>query len=467
MSAVAEPAVFPIPAGTTDRRAGVQQDVQKFAEAALAESKREGLLLAVRARWVALAVIAVTLPIMNPHWDVLYYIASTGLFALIGWAQLKVGRAGVSRPELFLMFCDLALMTFLAVVPNPWAPGDWPIGMQFRFNTFIYFFVLLATATLAYSWRTVIAMGTWTAGLWAAGVAWAWFHSDSYAALAERVHAAVGADIRMFALIDPTAINIPARFQEALVFVIVAVTLAVSVRRSNALLVSHAGIERERTNLARYFSPNVVEELSKNDEPLKQVRTENVAVLFTDIVGFTAYADGRHPAEVIRTLRQFHERMEREIFRHGGTLDKYLGDGLMATFGTPFAGNSDAYNALRCAQAMLASVDELNLERKPRGEPPIRISIGLHYGQVVLGDIGLNRLEFAVIGTTVNAASRLESLTRDFGCAMIASDALVQQARNEAGSSTADFAQLVAQPPQAIRGLERPLGIWTCASQAA
>ena len=125
----------------------VQQDIQKFAEAALADSKREGLWLAVRARWVALAVIALTLPIVNPHWEVIYYIVSLGLFAVIGWAQLKVGKAGVSRPELFLMFCDLALLTFIAVVPNPWSPGGWPIGMQFRFNTFIYFFVLLATAT--------------------------------------------------------------------------------------------------------------------------------------------------------------------------------------------------------------------------------------------------------------------------------------------------------------------------------
>jgi len=333
--------------------------------------------------------------------------------------------------------------------------------MQFRFNTFIYFFVLLSTATLAYSWRTVIAMGTWVAGLWAVGVGWAWFQPDTYAALAERVRAAVGSDVRMFAVIDPTAINIAARFQEIVVFVIVAVTLAIAVRRSNALLVSHAGIERERTNLARYFSPNVVEQLSKNDEPLKQVRTENVAVLFADIVGFTAYADGRSPAEVIGTLRLFHERTEREIFRHEGTLDKYLGDGLMATFGTPFAGDSDARNALRCAQAMLGSIDEWNRERRNRGEPPIQISIGLHYGQVVLGDIGLNRLEFAVIGTTVNAASRLESLTREFGCAMIASDDLVQRARAEAKSSDADFAHLVAQPPQSIRGLEQPLAIWT------
>ena len=461
MSVLADAGVFPHSGNRTDGRTDVQQDIQKFAEAALADSKREGLWLAVRARWVALAVIALTLPIMNPHWEVIYYIVSLGLFAVIGWAQLKVGKAGVSRPELFLMFCDLALLTFVAVVPNPWSPGGWPIGMQFRFDTFIYFFVLLATAPLAYSWRTVIAMGTWTAALWAVGVGWVWLQPETHAALAERVRAAVGSDVRMFALIDPTAIHIAARFQEIVVFLIVAVTLAVAVRRSNALLVSHAGIERERTNLARYFSPNVVEQLSKNDEPLKQVRTENVAVLFADIVGFTAYADGRSPAEVIGTLRRFHERMEREIFRHEGTLDKYLGDGLMATFGTPFPGASDAGNALRCAQTMLGAIDDLNRERRHRGEPPIRISIGLHYGQVVLGDIGLNRLEFAVIGTTVNAASRLESLTREFGCAIIASDDLVQRARAETSSSDADFTHLVAQPPQAIRGLEQPLGIWT------
>jgi len=461
LSVLADAGVFRHSGNRTDGRTDVQQDIQKFAEAALADSKREGLWLAVRARWVALAVIALTLPIMNPHWEVIYYIVSLGLFAVIGWAQLKVGKAGVSRPELFLMFCDLALLTFIAVVPNPWSPGGWPIGMQFRFNTFIYFFVLLATAPLAYSWRTVIAIGTWTAALWAVGVGWVWLQPETHAALAERVRAAVGSDVRMFALIDPTAIHIAARFQEIVVFLIVAVTLAVAVRRSNALLVSHAGIERERTNLARYFSPNVVEQLSKNDEPLKQVRTENVAVLFADIVGFTAYADGRSPAEVIGTLRRFHERMEREIFRHEGTLDKYLGDGLMATFGTPFPGASDAGNALRCAQTMLGAIDDLNRERRHRGEPPIRISIGLHYGQVVLGDIGLNRLEFAVIGTTVNAASRLESLTREFRCAIIASDDLVQRARAETSSSDADFTHLVAQPPQAIRGLEQPLGIWT------
>jgi len=461
LSAIADVADITDPGSKPAKRADAQQETLKFAEAALADNKRQGLLLAVRARWIALAVTAATLPIINPQWEVLYYVLMLGLFALIGWAQLKVGKAERSWPELILIFCDLLLLTFLSVIPSPWSTVDWPIAMQYRFDSFLYFFVFLSTATMAYSWRTVVAMGFWTSALWAIGVGWVYLQPQTHAALSERIRAAVGSDVRLFDIIDPASIGFGARFQQITVFLIVAMTLALAARRSNALLISHAGIERERTNLARYFSPNVVEQLSKNDEPLKQVRTQNVAVLFADIVDFTAYADRRTPMDVIATLRQFHERMEREVFRHDGTLDKYLGDGLMATFGTPFTGDSDAGNALRCAQAMIGSIGELNREREGRGEPPIRLSIGLHYGQVVLGDIGLNRLEFAVIGSAVNAASRLESLTREYGCALVASDELVQRARAEGGGSSADFAQLVQKPPRTIRGLEQPVGIWT------
>jgi adenylate cyclase len=158
--------------------------------------------------------------------------------------------------------------------------------------------------------------------------------------------------------------------------------------------------------------------------------------------------------------------MEREVFRHDGTLDKYLGDGLMATFGTPFTGDCDAGNALRCAQAMIGSMEELNLERRHRGEPPIELSLGLHYGPVVLGDIGLNRLEFAVIGTTVNTASRLEALTREFGCALVASNELVQRARAEGQCANADFIHLVEKPACSVRGIEQPVAIWTRANNA-
>lgn len=200
---MAEAADVPYPGNQRAGRIEAQQDTQKFAEAAIADSKRQGLLLAVRARWVALAVIAVTLPIINPNRDVVYYIVMLGLFAVIGWAQLKAGKVGRSRPELFLIFCDLALMTLLTVVPNPLSAENWPIGMQFRFETFIYFFVFLATATLAYSWRTVVAMGFWTSAVWAIGVGWAYLQPETHAELSERVRAAIGSDVRMFDIINP------------------------------------------------------------------------------------------------------------------------------------------------------------------------------------------------------------------------------------------------------------------------
>jgi adenylate cyclase len=448
-------------------RRNTETDTVQFAQATLATAKREGLQLAVRARYVALAVIACLLPIINPSWEQLYYIVLLALFALIGWGQVRVGRVGVSRPELALLFCDLALLTFVAVVPNPFSSDHWPVAMQYHFGNFIYFFVLLSCATLAYSWRTVIAVGTWTSALWAVGIVWVWWQPNRDPELTARIAAATGGDQRLFQLISPTSIGLSARIQEIVVFLIVAVILAVAVRRSNDLLIRHAAVERERSNLARYFSPNVVEELSKNDEPLKQVRTQHVAVLFVDIVGFTTFAEARTPEDVVRTLREFQALMEQEVFRYSGTLNKYLGDGLMATFGTPFVGEVDASNALRCAQAMIAAADRWSAERKATDEPPMRVSFGLHYGPVVLGDIGLTCLEFAVVGSTVNAASRLEALTRKLDCALVASDDLVKRAKAELGGVDELFLPMMAQAPQTVRGLEHPIAIWTQAHRAA
>ncbi|ETR77597.1 guanylate cyclase [Afipia sp. P52-10] len=449
-----------VPAGAGQAgRALSQRETERYAEAALVNAKREGLLLAVRARWTALAVIAVMSVVVNPYWDVLYYEAMLLVFALIGWAQLKVGRVGRSGTEILLIFCDLAVLTFIIVVPNPWRTIEWPAPAALHFNNFLYFFVLLASAPLAYSWRTLVAMGVWASALWCVGVFWLWLQPVD-PALTERLRAALGGDERLLRVVDPNSLYLQGRFQEIVTLMIVAATLAVAVRRSHNLLLNHASVERERTNLARYFSPTVVQELSKNDEPLKQVRTQNVAVLFVDIIGFTAFADGKQPEEIIGTLREFHGLMEHEVFQHGGTLDKYLGDGLMATFGTPFAGVSDAWNALRCAQAMIATVAAFNHRREARGQPPIHAGFGLHYGPVVLGDIGAHRLEFAVIGSTVNAASRLEALTRQLGCVLVASDALVAKVRSEADDTEIERMRLVAHPAQVVRGLEQPIGIW-------
>ena len=240
-----------------------------------------------------------------------------------------------------------------------------------------------------------------------------------------------------------------------------AVILGVSVRRFNVLLLAQASAERERTNLARYFSPNVVEELSHQDEPLARVRTQQVAVLFVDIIGFTQFAAHRPPEEVIATLRDFHGRMEAEVFRHSGTLDKYLGDGLMATFGTPFEGEHDALDALTAARAMMASLDEFNAAREKASEHRLEAGIGVHYGPVVLGDIGANRLEFAVIGNTVNVASRLEALTRQLSTRLVVSDEAREAVVRQGSAHSPALTDLVRRDGQQIRGVEGAMTVWT------
>ena len=433
----------------------------KYTEAALLRHKREGLELAVRARWVAMAVIAVFMVYVIPHWEVLYYHGILALLALNGWLIQRVGRVGQSRAELGLIFADLAIMTLGMVLPNPLSEDSLPLAMQYRYGNFIYFFVLLAAGTLAFSWRTVIAIGTWTAAMWTVALIGVWWLAPPFPDLAAATQHAFADYPELISELDPNAVQMRLRIQEIVVFLIVAVTLGVSARRFNRLLVDNAALERERANLSRYFSPNVVDELSQNDEPLKQVRRQDIAVLFVDIINFTRFTADRDPYHVIEALRGFHARMEAEVFRHNGTLDKYLGDGLMATFGTPVAGETDATNALDCARAMIRAMDRWNLERRRMGEPEIRAGIGVHYGTAVLGDIGANRLEFAVIGTAVNVASRLEALTRAFSARLVISEALRARVLDETGSADGRLAGFSRHPDQTVRGIAETMTIWT------
>ena len=436
----------------------IQKGDNKYTLAALTRHKAEGLELAVRARWIAMALIAVVLVWLNPDVSVLYYLAILALISLNGWVMRRIGRVGQSRAELALITFDLVLMTVGMMLPNPFSPMEAPTAMLFRLGNFQYFFIILTVGTLAYSWRTVLAIAIWVAGLWGIGLTLVWWFSTPMPGLSEAAAQAFANYPFVADLMDPNSFDFRLRVQEVVVFVIVAATLAASARRIDMLLISNAGLERERANLSRYFSPTVVEELSHNDEPLKQIRTHDVAVLFIDIVDFTSFAATREPREVIELLRGFHGRMESEVFRFDGTLDKYLGDGLMATFGTPFAGENDATRALGCARAMTVAMEQWNDERRRAGEPEINIGIGVHYGPVVLGDIGANRLEFAVIGNTVNVSSRLEALTRSLKVRLIISDALRDQVLREANPFLEGFECI---PDQEIRGISEPLTVWT------
>jgi adenylate cyclase len=221
--------------------------------------------------------------------------------------------------------------------------------------------------------------------------------------------------------------------------------------------------ERARDNLARYFSPNVVELLAAQDEPLGIVRRETVGVLFADIVGFTGMAETMTPEAVLALLREFHARMTAEIFACGGTVDKYIGDAIVAVFGVPTASSSDAANALACATRMIDALERWNEDRERAAEPRLAMGIGVNYGPAVLGDVGSKySMSFTVIGDTVNTAARLQTLTRTLGTPLVVGDPLIAAVKALSPEiSSGLLEQMEDHGEHDLRGRTGPVRIWT------
>lgn len=180
--------------------------------------------------------------------------------------------------------------------------------------------------------------------------------------------------------------------------------------RSRLRLYEQKNLLRETLN--RYVSPSMAEEILKNPEGLQLGgQRRHVTVLFADIQGFTSLAESMDPAEVVEILNHFFTQMVDLVFEHQGTLDKFLGDGLMAFFGAPFPVPQAASQAVACALAMHRRSEEL----KAQGLTPIQgLRIGINTGEVIVGNIGSHkRMDFTVIGDTVNVAARLLEVARE------------------------------------------------------
>jgi adenylate cyclase len=200
------------------------------------------------------------------------------------------------------------------------------------------------------------------------------------------------------------------------VFVIVGVCLSFFTQVARRTVVEAARLENRNLQVSRYFSPAVYEKIANAEDAffVQPGRSQPIAILFSDLRGFTTLSEAMPPEEVIRFLQEYHERMVAIIFRNGGTLDKFVGDAIMATFGTPEPHPEAAARAVRAAVEMSAALVDLNEARGRAGEPPLRQGIGVHFGSAVVGNIGSSaRLEFTAIGDAVNIASRVESTTKE------------------------------------------------------
>ncbi|HLP88800.1 MAG TPA: GAF domain-containing protein [Nostocaceae cyanobacterium] len=183
--------------------------------------------------------------------------------------------------------------------------------------------------------------------------------------------------------------------------------------------------KRLKTTMYRYLTPHVAEQvMALGEDSLMVGERKEVTILFSDIRGYTTLTENLGAAEVVSLLNQYFETMVEAVFNHEGTLDKFIGDALMAVFGAPLPlTENHAWRAVQSALDMRQRLKEFNRRRIVQSQPQIRIGIGISSGEVVSGNIGSHkRMDYTVIGDGVNLSSRLEGVTKEYGCDIIISE---------------------------------------------
>ena len=210
-----------------------------------------------------------------------------------------------------------------------------------------------------------------------------------------------------------------------------------------------------RQRLTRFLPKELVQLLEHDDVGL-QLGGQGVeaTILMADIRGFTRLSERKPAGEIVELLNEYFTAMSMVILRHGGMIDKYIGDAIMAVFGAPFPRPDDPLRAIRAAQEMLETLEALNARWAAEDREPLEVGIALHTGEVIAGNIGsTQRMDYTVIGDTVNLTSRLEGLNKRYGTALILSERTCEAARLGAAATLLDETK--------VRGRAAPIRVYT------
>ncbi|MDD2716028.1 MAG: adenylate/guanylate cyclase domain-containing protein [Candidatus Wallbacteria bacterium] len=212
--------------------------------------------------------------------------------------------------------------------------------------------------------------------------------------------------------------------------------------------------KKVRDILSKYTSPTVVEEIMKNPKMLKLGGERKVAtVFFSDIVNFTTYSEKYEPELVVQILNEYLTAMTDIILEHQGTLDKFVGDEIMALWGIPSQIQNHAELAIMACAKMLVKLRELQESWKQRNIEPFNIGMGLNTGELISGNMGSEkRMDFTVIGDTVNTAARLQSLTREYKCFLLISNSTYELVKHLVAASDIGEVQ--------VKGKNKSIKVW-------
>ena len=222
-----------------------------------------------------------------------------------------------------------------------------------------------------------------------------------------------------------------------------------------------------RTNLSRYLSPQVVEDIIHKDVEVNLGGDRKVVtILFMDLIGFTSLSEKLQPEEVVSILNEYFTEMSKGIFKWQGTLDKFAGDQIMAFWGAPFEQPNHAELAVQCALEVSKTLDELQKKWEKEGKPVLNCGIGINTGEVLVGNIGVEgmKMDYTVIGDTVNLAARVEKITRQYESRILITEFTFEHIRKSIESGRMSGVKFTDLAEVKVKGKEQGVRIYRVSS---
>lgn len=352
-----------------------------------------------------------TWPLLSGH-DLLRLLivpAVLGLYALLTVGRLVLAYRRRLAGWMLVVSVILDITMLLALIWSFHIQYDQPPALYLKAPTLLYVFILIALRALRFEATYVILAGCVAVGGWIAMVFYAVYFSDP----ASRAGFVTNNYVEYMSSLK---ILIGGEIDKIAAIVTVTVILAIIVSRARGIL-RQAFFDTSAVNeLKRFFSPEVAARITRAESVLKPGEAEYRmgAILFADIRGFTKLVKHVPAAEALQLLGEYQERLVPIIHAHGGRIDKFLGDGILASFGVVHPSQTYAADAIRAIEELATQALEWESDRRQRGLSAPQIGISMVAGHIMFGIIGgHDRLEYTVVGDTVNLAAKLEKHTKE------------------------------------------------------
>ncbi len=325
-----------------------------------------------------------------------------------------------------------------------------PATIYLKAPTLLYAFILISLRAMRFEGTYIVLAGATTIIGWFALVAFAVWDAGEMHLTNNFVEYMTSHSILIGAEVD-----------KLLSFAAVTAVLTIAVIRARRLLINAANEAYAVAELSRFFAPEVAGEIRGASTELKpgDAVIREAAAMFLDMRGFTQLTQRLTPSETMAILSQYHQRMVPVIQAHGGSIDKYLGDGILISFGAARSSDTFAADALRALTGVLEAAEGWSSERTARGDTPIAVGAAVAVGPVLFGVTGdASRLEFTVIGDAVNLAAKLEKHCKVAACSALTTRAALDLAMAQGYEPSAPYTDL---PEQSVAGVADPIDLAT------